>query len=79
MLKDEIIPRALLLDIETTRTGRIRHVGAVLNDTVYEKKQQAHSKKNLEQLDDLAEGADFILGHNLLGHDFPVLQATHRT
>jgi ATP-dependent DNA helicase RecQ len=72
---DEIISRTLLLDIETTRTGRIRHVGAVLNDIVYETRQQAQLKKILEQLDTVAEGADFILGHNLLGHDFPILKA----
>ena len=73
---DELIHRTLLLDIETTRTGRIRHVGAIFNDTVFEKKTYAHTKATLEQLDDLAAGADFILGHNLLGHDFPILQAT---
>ena len=76
MNMDELIHRTLLLDIETTRTGRIRHVGAIFNDTVFEKKTYAHTKATLEQLDDLAAGADFILGHNLLGHDFPILQAT---
>jgi len=67
--------RTLLLDLETTRTGKIRHVGAVLNGQVFERTERAGSKAVLEQLDVLAQNADFILGHNLLGHDFPVLKA----
>ena len=30
----------------------------------------------LDQLDAIAQNADFVFGHNLLGHDFPVLKAT---
>lgn len=28
-------------------------------------------------MDNIASVADFVLGHNLLGHDFPVLQSTY--
>ena len=73
---DELMHRILLLDLETTRSGRIRHVAAIFNDAVFEKKSSAHTKTVLDQLDDLAVQADFVLGHNLLGHDFPILQAT---
>ncbi|MCK5879204.1 MAG: RecQ family ATP-dependent DNA helicase, partial [Holophagae bacterium] len=76
MIKDDLLSRTLLLDLETTRSGRIRHIGAVFNDTVFEKQTHAHSKQTLMALDDLARRADFVLGHNLLGHDFPILQAT---
>ncbi len=72
----DFIDRTLLLDLETTRTGKIRHVGAVLNNRIFEKTGNPGSKVVLEQLDDLARNADFILGHNLLGHDFPILKAT---
>ncbi len=71
----ELLNRTLLLDLETARTGRIRHVGAVLNDRIFERTQKAGSKAVLEALDDLVKDADFVLGHNLLGHDFPVLKA----
>jgi ATP-dependent DNA helicase RecQ len=65
----------LMLDLETTRSGRIRHLGAILNGYVYEKKQGAGRLSALKQLDELAGDADYILGHNLLGHDLPILQS----
>ena len=76
MVRDDILSRTLLLDIETTRSGRIRHIGAILDDTVFKKKTHAHSRQTLQKLDALAQQADFVLGHNLLGHDFPILLAT---
>ena len=76
MINNDLLSRILLLDLETTRSGRIRHIGAILNHTVFEKKTNAHSRKTLDTLDALAQQADFVLGHNLLGHDFPILRAT---
>lgn len=32
-----LITRTLMLDLETTRSGRIRHIGAILNGHVFEK------------------------------------------
>jgi len=74
MTFSDLMTRTLLLDLETTRSGKIRHVGAVLNDHIFEKTERAGSKDALSQLEDFAEGSDFVLGHNLLGHDFPVLK-----
>ena len=71
-----LLNRTLLLDLETTRSGRVRHIGAVLNGHVFEKKERAGSVDTLKQLDEIAEDADFVLGHNLLGHDFPVLKSS---
>lgn len=71
----DLIASTLLLDLETTRSGKIRHVGAVLNGHIFERSEKAGSKAVLEQLDKLARRADFVLGHNLLGHDFPILKA----
>lgn len=71
-----LLNRALLLDLETTRAGRVQHIGAVLNGHVFEKKERAGSTDTLKQLDKIAEDADFVLGHNLLGHDFPVLKSS---
>ena len=70
----DLTARTLLLDLETTRSGKIRHVGAILNAHIFEKTERAGSKAVLEQLDELAQSADFVLGHNLLGHDFPILR-----
>jgi ATP-dependent DNA helicase RecQ len=71
----DLMDSTLLLDLETTRSGKIRHVGAVLNGHIFERTEKAGSKAVLEQLDKLAQRAEFVLGHNLLGHDFPILRA----
>ncbi|EFK10020.1 ATP-dependent DNA helicase, RecQ family [delta proteobacterium NaphS2] len=73
----ELLNRTLMLDLETTRSGRIRHIGAILNDQIFEKKERAGSKVTLRQLEAFAGDAEFILGHNLLGHDFPLLQSAY--
>ncbi|MFO7962775.1 MAG: DEAD/DEAH box helicase, partial [Desulfobacterales bacterium] len=70
----KIPAQTLLLDIEATKTGKIRHVGAVFNGRVFEKKDRAGARSILEELDRFARPAGYILGHNLLGHDFPLLK-----
>ena len=65
-----------MLDLETARSGKIRHIGAILNGRVFERKERAGSSATLKQLDEIARDAEFVLGHNLLGHDFPVLQSS---
>ena len=74
MRREQLLSKTLLLDLETTRTGRIRHVGAVFGETVCDM-QGGHSRQAIERLEELARQADYILGHNLLGHDFPILAA----
>jgi ATP-dependent DNA helicase RecQ len=69
-----LMAQTLILDLETTRAGKIRHIGAIFNGSVYEKVKNAGSVKILKELDRFAQSATFILGHNLLGHDFPVLK-----
>ena len=77
MTLDELISRTLLLDIEATKSGRIHRIGAVFNDRVVEASTESSLKKTLSQIEELASAADFVLGHNLLGHDFPTLQAAY--
>jgi ATP-dependent DNA helicase RecQ len=77
MMLDELLSRTLLVDLETTKSGKIRHIGAVFNNHVVETTSEASIKHILSQLEDLASAAEFVLGHNLLGHDFPVLQSTY--
>ena len=76
MVREPLLSNTLLLDLETTRTGRIRHVGAVLGETVVEMRG-GPSRQALQQVDKLAVQADFVLGHNLLGHDLPILKAAY--
>jgi ATP-dependent DNA helicase RecQ len=77
MTLDELISRTLLLDIETTKSGKIRHIGAVFNDQVFETNAESSLKLTLSHVENFASVAEFVLGHNLLGHDFPVLQSNY--
>jgi ATP-dependent DNA helicase RecQ len=74
MKLSELRSQTLLLDLETTRTGKIRHVGAISNGRIFEKFTRGGSKTVLEELNEFAEDSHFVLGHNLLGHDFPLLK-----
>ena len=68
-------PRCLSLDLEVGKDdGRIRAFGAVRGDT-----GRGHSGRGsaaaLAKLDELADGASFVLGHNLIAFDLPHLRA----
>ena len=69
-------PRCLSIDLEVSRNGVIRALGAVRADT---DESLTHSDGGLttalKKLDDLAEGASFILGHNLIDFDLQYLRA----
>ena len=68
-------PRCLSIDLEVGKeNGRIHAFGAVRGDT-----GQGHSGGGsaaaLAKLDELADGASFVLGHNLITFDLPHLKA----
>ncbi len=70
-------PRCLSIDLEVgIRDGRIHSFAAVKGDTgesrVFRKGKLAAA---LAELDDFAEGAAFLLGHNLIAFDLPHLAA----
>ena len=70
-------PRCLSLDLEIGRQdGRIHAIGAVRADTG---ERLVHSGAGLAEallkLDELADGASFVLGHNLIAFDLPHLAA----
>jgi ATP-dependent DNA helicase RecQ len=69
------IAKCLLIDLETTRNQSIHHIGALFGGNKFERSGRIDLAKALAELDAFAAGADFILGHNLLGHDLPVLEA----
>ena len=56
------------------KTGRIHAFGAVRSDTGAVCSGKGSAAK-LSRLDDFAEGADVLLGHNLIAFDVPHLQA----
>ena len=79
----EKLPKAfsssISLDLETTQQGVIRHIGAIQPYTGQRfERQKIRSGKlhsALTELDKFCLNAEFILGHNLLGHDLPVLES----
>jgi len=68
-------PRCLSVDLEVGKDGRIHALAAVRADT---DQHLTHSRSGLTaalaRLDDLADGADFLLGHNLIAFDLPHLK-----
>ena len=68
-------PWGVTLDLEVP-DGRIRALGAVRSDTG---RRLVHSGSGLAaalaRLDDFADGASFVLGHNLIAFDLPHLEA----
>ena len=69
-------PPCVSLDLEVGRDDRIHAIGAIRADTG---RKLTHSGGGLaaalERLDDFAEGAPFLLGHNLIAFDLPHLAA----
>ena len=69
------LDRCCLLDIETNEQGTIHALGAVWRDKVFHLRPgQRIGPGELAELDGLAREAEFLLGHNILGHDLPQLR-----
>ena len=66
-----IPPNILFLDLETSQTGRILEVGAILGDKEFHAK--GGSAKTLAALADFAKDAEMVAGHNISDHDLPQL------
>jgi len=69
------LARCLLLDLETGPTGAVHKIGAVRGDDVFVRQGRFDQGRALAELDAFADGCDYLLGHNLLGHDLPTLRA----
>ncbi|MBO9482684.1 hypothetical protein [Salinisphaera sp. G21_0] len=86
-----LLAEIIALDLETTSQGAIRHIGAyynpvighpeapVLSDRIQQFEYQGGKRKEvmaaLQGLDAFCQPCRFVLGHNLIGHDLPVLQS----
>ena len=70
--------RCLSLDLEVGKDGRIRAFAGIHPDTgqtlAFPTNRDSLATA-LAKLDDLAKGADFLLGHNLIAFDLPHLKA----
>ncbi|HDK43747.1 MAG TPA: hypothetical protein ENG91_04255, partial [Desulfobacteraceae bacterium] len=63
------------LDLEINPAGRVYKIGAVLDGHTFARQNCAlRIRDALQDLDAFLQPADFLLGHNLLGHDLPALR-----
>lgn len=75
------IPPVLIIDLEVNpQTREIFQIGALRPDTGDEyESAKLRGQKALQaafaRLEEMAEGAEYLLGHNIIGHDLPVLAA----
>ncbi len=70
-------PRCLALDLEVgAKDDKIHAIGAIRPDTERRLRHKGRSglEGALRELDQLADGAAFVLGHNLIEHDLPYLK-----
>lgn len=70
----ELLSKSLCLDLETTHGGKIFKIGAVFQEHAFEKQGRFNLKEALTELDQFGADATYVLGHNLLGHDLPLLE-----
>lgn len=59
--------KILYIDIETTKNGEIKDVGALFNG------QELHERK-LQKLTMWIKQSEYICGHNIVAHDIPLLK-----
>ncbi len=76
-----LLPWCLSLDLEVgVQDNRIRALAGVRPDTgqaVVHRSGQGELAGALQRLDDLSEGAEFLLGHNIIHFDLPYLRAAN--
>ena len=75
MISSDFVAKCLLIDLETARNLKIHHIGALFGGERFERSGHFDLTKSLTELDIFSDRADYILGHNILGHDLPVLES----
>lgn len=77
--RDKARAKCLCIDIETARQDRtiLREVGAFRPDTDARARIPGKSKTLVSQLNELTQGAAFVLGHNVIAFDQPALAVLH--
>jgi len=62
-------------DLESDENGDIFAFGAVFQSQVFQRKAPFNIRQVLNEFDDFAKNAGFLLGHNIIGHDLPLCSA----
>ena len=75
------LTRCLSLDLEVSVQDSLIHALAGVRpdtgQTILHRSSQSELAEALRRLDDLSEGAEFLLGHNLIHFDLPYLRAAN--
>lgn len=72
-MNDDSPPDCLLLDLETSGSGRLLKIGAVSGERSFLRSGDFNRSEALSELDAFAAGSRCVAGHNILDHDLPVL------
>lgn len=64
----------MLLDIEFSKSGRISAIGALLHRQEFRRDGKFDPQRALLALDLFAEHAEYVVGHNIIGHDLRLIR-----
>lgn len=70
---EALLSQCVIVDLETGPSNEIHKIGALYQGREFRREGKFSLTHALGALDAFADGAKFVLGHNLLGHDIPVL------
>ncbi len=73
-MKEIALTNIASFDLETNENDEIYSIGAVLGDTTFSKNGRFNTEQALNELDEFVANCSFVLGHNLLRHDLPLLK-----
>jgi len=72
-----VAEQILFLDIESSNDGTIHKIGAILDSRKLSSVQCGGVAQALVELEQLADNAAAVGGHNIVAHDLPLLKSLH--
>ena len=66
---EDFLVGCVTVDLEMKADGSVRTLGAIRGDRELRTPEDLSSRDALEQLDEFARGAPFVVGHNIVAHD----------
>ena len=72
------VDRCLIIDLEARADGSIRLLGALHGDRELKVSDPTLSEASVRELNDFGEGAEFVVGHNIVAYDRPLVEARLR-
>lgn len=75
---EAFLAKCVFVDLETTRAGRLRQIGALWGEQAFRQECRRSAQPALEALDAFVTrtGAACVAGHNLLRHDWQIIRET---